>query len=160
MIELLRKDDLMLSAVKSPSEVPEEAWNNELVRLVAQCYSRFSAQRVLGQTLNELMAHHPPGVHPTLRQIVEVLEKRKRRWGSREADYIESIVWVLRDLLNATGKMWDYSSSNQLDVLTNTPGLAIIELEDLPHEHFTFIVTYVARWIYFKRLYGGHVLWT
>lgn len=63
--------------------------------------------------------------------------------------------YVLRDLLNSTCSMWDCGSSDFLEVLTSSLGLVIIELEDLPQEHFTFIITYVARWIYFQRLYGG-----
>jgi len=104
------------------------------------------------------MAHPPEGVYPTLPQVADVLDAFKPRWGSREAGYKESIVYVLRDLLNGTGSMWDYSASNVLEVLTGSPGLVIIELEDLPQEHFTFLVTYVARWIYFQRLYRGAVI--
>jgi len=153
-----RRGDLAISCLKKPStQVPEGAWSNEFVRLIAQCYARFSAQRLLGDIVNDLMANHPEGVYPTLRQVAEVLDALKPRWGSRETGYKESLSYILRDLLNCTGSMWDYSSSNFLEVLTSTPGLAIIELEDLPQEHFTFIVTYVARWVYFRRLYGGQV---
>jgi hypothetical protein len=53
--------------------------------------------------------------------------------------------------------MWDYSSSDFLEHLFAIPGLAIIELPDLPQEHFTFLATYVMRWLYLKRLYGGSV---
>lgn len=157
-VYVFRKGDLAFCLLEPPGSTPEAAWINEVVRLIAQCYARFSAQRLLGEIVNELMANHPEGVYPTLRQVAEVLDAFKPRWGSREAGYKESILWVLRDLLNCTGGIWDYSSSTFLEVLTSTPGLVIIELEDLPQEHFTFIVTYLARWVYFRRLHGGHVI--
>jgi hypothetical protein len=155
MIQIPRKPDLMFSLFEPPENVPKTAWNNEVVRLIGQCYARFAAQRLLGDTVSELTTNHAEGVYPTLRQVAEVVDALKPRWGSREAQYKESVSWVLRDLLNCTGSIWDYSSSTFLDVLTGTPGLVIFELEDLPQEHFTFIASFVMRWLYFKRLYGG-----
>ncbi len=154
---ILRRDDLMFSIMEPPPNVPEEAWINEVVRLIGQCYGRFSAQRLLGDIVNKLMANHPQQVYPTLRQIAEVIDSFKPRWGSRQAGYQESISYVLRDLLNCTGSMWDYSASNFLEVLTSGVGLAVIELVDLPQEHATFITSYVMRWLYFKRLHGEPV---
>jgi hypothetical protein len=157
-VHAFNRADLAFCYMEGPDNTPEAAWKNESVRLLAQCYARFSAQRLLGEIVNDLMANHPEGAYPTLRQIADALDAFKPRWGSREAGYRESISYVLKDLLNCTGNMWDYSSSTFLNVLTGSPGLAIIELEDLPQEHFTFIVTYVARWIYFRRLYGGEAV--
>ena len=87
-----------------------------------------------------------------------MLNAFKPRWGSRESGYQESMSYVIADLLRCTGNIFDHSTSNFLEVATGSPGLVIIELEDLPQEHFTFIVTYVARWVYFRRLYGGKVV--
>jgi hypothetical protein len=157
LVVVLRRSDLAFCLAEPPGGVPEPAWTNEFVRLTAQCYARFSAQRLLGDIVNDLMANHPAGVYPTLRQIAAVLDAFKPRWGSREAQYKESILWVVKDLLNCTGDLWDYSSSDFLENLFQTPGLAIIELQDLPQEHFTFIATYLMRWIYFRRLYEGNV---
>jgi hypothetical protein len=158
-IPVFRKQNLAISAVQPPSpKVPQDAWNNEFVRLIAQCYSRFSAQRLLGDVVNDLTSHQPEGVHPTLRQVADAIDDLKPQWGSRQAGYKESISYVLRDLLNCTGGMWDTSYSTFLEVLTGSPGLAIIELEDLPQEHFMFVVAFVARWIYFRRLYGGEAI--
>jgi hypothetical protein len=158
MVLVLRRDDLAICLWEPPKNTPEGAWENEVVRLIAQGYARFSAQRLLGEIVHEVMVKRPEGTYPTLRQVAEVLDAFKPRWGSREAGYKESMSYVLRDLLNCTGSMWDVSSSNFLELLTGSPGLAIIELEDVPQEHFTFIVTYVARWVYFRRLYGGSVI--
>ncbi len=158
MVLVVRKSDLAFCLLEPPPNTPEGAWRNEVVRLIAQNFSRLAAQRLLGHVVDKLMAHHPKGVYPTLRQVAEVLDALKPRWGSREAGYKESMSYVLRDLLNCTGSMWDYSSSDLLEVLTNSPGLVIIELEDLPAEHFTFVVTFVARWVYFRRLYGGEAM--
>jgi hypothetical protein len=92
-------------------------------------------------------------LYPTLRQLAEALNDFRPRFGLREAAYKESILWVLTDLLNSVGRIFDYSSSDFLKCLFSEPGLAIIELESLSQEHLTFIVTYFMRWLYFKRLY-------
>jgi hypothetical protein len=157
LVTVFRRGDLAFCLTEPPGGVPESSWTNEYVRLIAQSYARFSAQRLLGDIVNDLMANHPAGAYPTLPQIAEVLDAFKPRWGSREAQYKESILWVVKDLLNCTGGMWDYSSSDFLENLFQTPGLAIIELQDLPSEHLMFLATYVMRWIYFKRLYEGNV---
>jgi hypothetical protein len=157
LVTVFRRGDLAFCLMEPPGGVPEGSWTNESVRLIAQCYARFSAQRLLGDIVSGLMTNHPQGVYPTLRQIAETIEAFKPRWGSREAQYRESILWVIKDLLNCTGSIWDYSSSDFLENLFKTPGLAIIELEDLPLEHFAFLATCVMRWVYFRRLYEGNV---
>jgi len=154
-IVIFKLEELALSYFQPPGGVPEPAWNNESTRIVAQCYGRYSAQRLMGEKVNELMADHPDGTYPTLRQVAEVLNDFRPRFGMREASYKESILWVLTDLLNCTGRVFDYGSSDFLERLFSEPGLAIIELEDLPQEHLTFVATYFMRWLYFKRLYTG-----
>lgn len=157
LVLALRKNNLCLSLIQPPDGVPEDAWLNELPRLTGQAYGRFSSQRLFGDVVQDLMKYHPDGVYPTLRQIVEVIDAFKPRFGMREAAYKESILWVLKDLLNCTGAMWDHSSSDFLEKVVSSASLLIVELEDLPQEHFTFIVTYVMRWVYFKCLHEGRV---
>lgn len=155
LITVFKLAELALSYFQPPSGVPELAWRNESTRIIAQNYARYSAQRLMGEKVGELMADHPEGTYPTLRQVAEVLNDFIPRFGLREAAYRESMLWCLTDLLNCTGKIFDYSASDFLEHLFSVPGLAIIELKDLPQEHFTLIVTYFMRWLYFKRLYAS-----
>jgi hypothetical protein len=160
LVTVFKIEELKFSLLEPPPGVPEHAWGNEITRLVAHCYGRFSAQRLLSDIIADLLSHHPVGVYPTLRQIIEVLEKFKPRFGLREASYKESILWCLKSLLTSTRRVdgssiWDFSSSDMLDKLYNEPCLKIIEADAVPQEDLTFVTTYMMRWIYFKRLYSG-----
>jgi len=159
LIIVFKLGELVLCYFEPPLGVPEDAWNNESTRIFAQCYERYSAQRLMGDKVAELMANHPEGVYPTLRQVVVALDAFKPRFGMREAAYKESILWCLKDLLNCTStggtSIWDYRSSTFLSELYSTPGLCIIEAEALPQEHLSFIATYFMRWLYLKRVYSG-----
>jgi hypothetical protein len=160
LVTVFKTEELKFSLLKPPPGVPEHAWGNEITRLVAHCYGRFSAQRLLSDIIADLLLHHPVGVYPTLRQIIEALEKFKPRFGLREASYKESILWCLKSLLTSTrcvdgSGIWDFSSSDMLDKLYSEPGLKIIEAEAVPQEDLTFVTTYMMRWIYFKRVFGG-----
>jgi hypothetical protein len=158
-IIVFKLGDLRLCYFEPPPGVPEEAWNNESTRIFAGSYQRYSAQRLMGEKVTELMANHPPGKYPVVRQLVKVLDAFKPRFGMREAGYKESILWCLKDLLNCTStggtSVWDYSSSTFLSELYSTPGLCIIEAEALPQGHLTFVATYFMRWLYLKRVYAG-----
>ena len=157
LIITFKLEELILCYFKPPDGVPEPAWNNESTEIVGQCYARYSAQRLMGDKVNELMTNHPEGVYPTVRQLVEVLDKFRPRFGMREAAYKESILWCLKSLLACTGTIWDHSYSLFLEELFGSPGLCIIEAEALPQEHLSFIATYFMRWLYLKRIYtnGG-----
>lgn len=159
LIIVLKLGELVLCYFEPPPGVPEQAWNNESTRIFAQCYERYSAQRLMGDKVAELMANHPAGTYPAIRQLVNVLEAFRPRFGMREAAYKESILWCLKDLLNCTSSggtsIWDYSSSTFLSELYSTPGLCIIEAEALGQEHLSFIATYFMRWLYLKRVYAG-----
>jgi hypothetical protein len=159
LIMVLKLGELRLCYFEPPPGVPEEAWNNESTRIFAQCYARYSAQRVMRQKVTELMANHPAGTYPILRQLQVVLDAFKPRFGMREAAYKESILWCLKDLLNCTSSggtsIWDYSSSTFLPELYSAPGLCVIEAETTPQEHLSFITAYFMRWLYLKRVYAG-----
>jgi hypothetical protein len=162
LIIVFKLGELVLCYFEPPPGVPEEAWNNESNRIFAQSYERYSAQRLMGEKVAELMANHPAGTYPTIRQLVNVLDAFKPRFGMREAAYKESITWCLKDLLNCTrvggnsgASIWDHSSSTFLPEPYSTPGLCIIEAEALPQEHLSFVATYFMRWLYLKRVYAG-----
>lgn len=154
LVITLKLEELILCYFQPPSGVPEPAWNNESTKIFAQCYARYAAHRLMGEKVNELMAHHPKHVYPTIRQLVNILNEFRPRFGMREAGYKESILWCLTDLLNCTGRIWDYSYSDFLEHVYSGPGLCIIEAEALPQEHLTFIATYFMRWLYLKRTYN------
>jgi len=155
LVITFKLEELALCYFQPPGSVPETAWNNESTKIFGQCYARYSAQRLMGDKVNELMANHPEGVYPTIRQLLEVLDKFRPRFGMREAAYKESILWCLQDLLNCTGNIWEYSYSDFLEHLYCQPGLCVIEAEALPQEHLTFIAVYFMRWLYLKRIYSG-----
>ena len=148
-------EDLELSFYHHPPGVPDMAWNNDLSRTTGQSYGIFTAHRIMNEKGAELLENHPEGVYPTLRQQVEFLEKYRPRDYMRDAQLKTSIVGCLTDLLNCTGSIWDYSSSNFLEVLFSTPGLAIIEAPALPQQHLTFLATYMMRWAYMWRVHHG-----
>lgn len=147
-------EDLQPAFYQSPPGVSDTIWNNDLSRTTAQAYGLFSAQRLMNQEGARLLEHHPPGVYPTLRQLVEVLEKYRPRDYMRDAQLKTSIVGCLQDLLACTGTIWDHSSSNFLELLFSTPGLAIIEAPSLPQQHLTFLATFMMRWAYLWRVYS------
>jgi len=158
LIITFKLEELVLCYFQPPPGVPEQAWNNESTDIVGQSYNRFSAQRLMVDQVNELMADHPTGVYPTLRQFVDFLDKFRPRFGMREAGYKESIIWCLKSLLSCTGSLWGHSYSDFLEQLYSQPGLCIIEAEALPQEHLTLITTYFMRWLYLKRIYTGEIV--
>jgi hypothetical protein len=155
LVTVLRLEDLVLSYFQPPPGVSELAWVTESVRILAQSYARYSAQKLVGEKVKELLARHPDGAYPTLGQLLEALDRFKPRFGLREAAYRESASWMITDLLNSTGNIWSYASSTFLDYLYSGPGLCIIEAGALPQEHLTFLATYFMRWLYLQRVSAG-----
>ena len=47
LVTVFKTEELKFSLLEPPPGVPEHAWGNEITRLVAHCYGRFSAQRLL-----------------------------------------------------------------------------------------------------------------
>lgn len=146
-------NDLRLSFCQPPPGVSDQAWCTESARFLAQSYGIFTAHRLMTDAAAKLLEHHPENVYPTLQQLLEFLEHHKPRDHFRDAQYKTSIVTCLTDLLNCTGTVWDYSSSDFLQTLCGTPGLAIIEAIALPQQHLTFLATYMARWLFMRRVH-------
>jgi len=155
LVTIFRMEDPKLAFSQPPPGVKDIVWANELSKIFAQSYGRFSAQRLMNIKLCELMAKRPSDSFPTLQQLVQVLEELRPHFASRENLYKESVLFCLNDLLECTRPIWNYGSSNFLEVLFSSPGLAVIEVETIPQEHLTFLATYFMRWIYCKRLYSG-----
>jgi hypothetical protein len=151
-VTVLKYTELILSLVQPPPGVSEQKWATELTKVVAGCYGRQGAERLMLQILMDLLASRKPSLYPTLRELVAAVDEFKPRFGMREAAYKESIEWVLQDMLNSTDGIFDYSSSDLVEKLFSSPGLTIIEAETLPAEHYLFLVTYLMRWLYVHRL--------
>ena len=152
-VVVFQMEELQLALSQSPRGVKDIIWCNELSKLSGQVYERLSAHRVMNSVLNELLANRPPDVYPTLEQLILSIEGLKPNVYSRTFQLKESILFCLHDLLQCTGGIWNYGSSDFLEVLFSSPGLAVIELDTLPQEHFTFLATYFMRWCYCKKLY-------
>jgi hypothetical protein len=151
-VTVFMMDELQLAYCQPPPGVSELYWANELSRLTGQVYGRFTAQRLMNDALHELLTHRPADAYPTLAQMITAIELQKTHPFSRQGQYKDSILNCLKDLQYSTGKIWNYGSSNFLEVLFATPGLAIIEVSTLAQEHLNFLATYFIRWIYSKRL--------
>lgn len=155
-VVIFQLEELKLSFSQPPGGVKDRVWHPELAVITGHCYRRLSAQRLMAEKFETLCSQHTSGLYPTLAQLIEVLEKMRPHPFSREFELKESIVSCLKDLYRSCGSIFEYGSSNFLEVLFSTPGLAVIELETLGQEALAWLVTYFARWIYCKRIYEGH----
>jgi hypothetical protein len=153
LILTLYLEDIKISFLEPPYGVDDMIWLNECSTFTAQNYGLYSAQRLMTDCGTKLLKYHPPGVYPTLKQLIEKLESYKPRDYFREGQLKSSILTCLTDLWHATGQMWEYSSSNFLDVLTTTPGLAVIEMPATDPRHVGLIATYMMKWLYLRRVY-------
>ena len=155
-VTILIHTELMISFCQPPPGATDDIWSNELTAMAAGCYGRRGAERLMRDILRETMARRTPEGYPSLCELVEAVEAFHPRSGMREAGYKESILWVLKDLMNNTGGpsgIFGYSFSTMLEQLFSRPGLVIIEAETLPTEHYLFLMTYMMRWLYVRRLY-------
>jgi hypothetical protein len=154
LILTLYLDDIKISFLEPPCGVDDLIWLYECSSFTAQNYGLYSAQRLMTDCGVELFKHHPPGLYPTLKQLIDRLERYRPRDYFREGQLKTSIVTCLTDLWHATGKMWEFASSNFMEVLTTTPGLAVIEMPATDPRHVGLIATYMMKWLYLRRVYG------
>ncbi|OHB49695.1 MAG: hypothetical protein A2Y10_05935 [Planctomycetes bacterium GWF2_41_51] len=154
LVNILRLNELQLPFCQPPDSVSTKIWNNELSKITASCYGKMSSQRYMNIKSNELQDTCPAGNYAKLRQFVEYLENQKCHPSTRENLYRESILFSLQDLHENTEGIFDYTNSNFLEVLFSTPGLAVIEAETLASEHLNFLITFMMRWEYCKRLHN------
>lgn len=152
LITIFQLGDISISFLQPPPGVKDLDWVSECTNFTAQCYAIFSAHRLMTECAIQLIQNHPVGIYPTLRQLVERLAEYKPRDYFREGQYKSSILTCLSDLLSGTNGVFDCSSSSWLEVLTTTPGLAIIEAPALRQSHLIFLATYMMRWLYLRRI--------
>jgi len=155
LIVVFTLEDLKIAFFQPPAGVADIDWVNETSRLTAQNYGIFSAHRLMNETGEKLVRHHPPFAYPTLAQIVDALEQYPPRDYFREGQYKSSILTCLKDLLICTKSVFSYSHSTFLDSLTSYPGLAIIEAPALDTKHLVLLASFIMRWLYLKRIHNG-----
>jgi len=146
--------ELILCVCQPPPGIADEIWVPEFVRLIGVCYGRYSSQRLLLDILKRLMGERRGKLYPSLRKIAKVIANYRPGPGMREAGYKESIVWVLKDLLESSFGITDYSWSDFLPRLFS-PGIKFIEASTLAVGHYLFLVCYLMRWLYVARLHGN-----
>ena len=144
--------DLTLSLLQPPSGVEQNEWHNRFTRVFALAYGRFSAQRLLRDIIERVSASCPRGIYLTPRILIDQLENFKAR-NAREREYVPSLLWVLKDMLNHFKDVFEYTSSDFFEKLFGQPGrLVIIEDCGLPAEHWNFLVAFFLEWIFaFRR---------
>ena len=150
-------DELMLALTDPPAGLRKDIWAVDLVDLIARNYSLFASRRLLlGSLMNLYEKNSLEWLN--LERWCKYLRGFETGKGLREEGYKESAWWTLQTLLVATaGKdgIFAYSRSNFLERLFSQPGLTVIEGQSLPPEHFSFLATYMVRWLYLRRLYGS-----
>ncbi len=155
--QLLYCYEMMLALTEPAPGVPKDKWAVDLVDLLARNYSLFASRRLLLGSLNNLYDKSPLE-SINLERWCNYLRGFETGRGLREQGYKESGWWTLQTLYISTGGkegIFAYSRSNFLEKLFSRPGLTVIEGQSLPPEHFSFLSTYMVRWLYMKRLYGG-----
>jgi hypothetical protein len=156
--QLFYWNEMILALTEPPEGVREDIWAVDLVDLLARNYSLFASRRLL---LGSLMNLYEKNSLESINlerwcNYLRGFETGSR--GLREEGYRESAWWTLQTLFIATGGkdgIFAYSRSNFLEKLFSEPGLTVIEGQSLPPEHFSFLSTYMVRWLYMRRLYGG-----
>ncbi|MCF7955251.1 MAG: hypothetical protein K9M75_05575 [Phycisphaerae bacterium] len=139
--------DIIVALLQPPPGTGQHEWTNRFVKVFAQAYARISAQRILRQVIDELLAFCPPGCWPTPKMMIERLKKLQLK-NFREKEYISSILWTLIDLDNHFPNSFEFTSSNFLENLYDMPGkLIIIEDEGLPVQHWNFLISLFNEWI-------------
>ena len=152
LVTIFRLNELQLPFGQHAHGVTTRVGDNEVSKITASCYGKMSSQRYMNIKLNELQDSCPSGSYPTLMQLVECLKNAKCHPFSRENLYRESILFSLQDLHENTEGIFDYASSNFLEVLFSTPGLAVVEAETLAQEHLSFVITFMMRSEYCRRI--------
>ena len=150
---VFRIGEFPLVFFQGPDVVNDIIWANEITKTFGHCYERMSAHRYMNIKLCEMLSNRPVGCYPTLKQLIESLEKTRPRFNSREAIYRESIFYCLSDLSLCLGDCTEYSYSNFMELIFSSPGLKVIEVDTLPQEHLSFVANYFMKWIYLKKLY-------
>ncbi|MBE7559515.1 hypothetical protein HS125_11390 [bacterium] len=147
--------ELAISLYQSPPGVEPSPWHDEVTKLISGSYGRLSAHRLLRDLIAmEESLKAVAGEYFPLSQIIAAVDAFKPSFGRREAEYKESVLYVLKDMFHATRGIFEYRSSNCLEVLFSKPGLVVINSETLAVDNYQFLSNLLMRWPYIHRLYN------
>ncbi|MFH1022510.1 MAG: hypothetical protein V1809_03915 [Planctomycetota bacterium] len=148
-------DDFMHAFLEPPRGVPVNKWANISNHILAQSYKIVSAQRLLREILQRLYDAMQPGRWPTLSEAEEAIRAFRPSHGTREAEYRESVLWMLCDIRNHFGNaLTNYRSSNFFEKMFTPPAIHVVEVGDLPPIHVSFLINTVIEWITYFRDYN------
>lgn len=148
---VLHWTDLRIALLQSPSGVPLDAWFTEIVSLVARNYSLHASSRPLLELLHR--AHAVDGDKANLSSWIQQLRNWQPGKGFREAGYRESALAVLTSLHRCRG-VFDYAKSNCLELMFGQARGIVIEVDNLPTDHYSFFVSFLIRALYLSRLHS------
>lgn len=141
--------DWMWSLLQPPPGTTAQEWANRSTNVLAEAYGRISAQRMLREVIDDLLAVCPPGCWPTPQMLIDRLKALRTR-GPRERDYATSILYVISDLAKHL-PCFEYTSSSFPQCLLEPGRLVIIEDIGLPIQHWNFLICMLQEWIFTYR---------
>jgi hypothetical protein len=139
--------DLMWSLLQPPPGTGPQEWANRFTKVFAETYSRISAQRVLRELIDELLAVCPPGCWPTPQMLIDRLKTLQGK-SFREKEYVSSVLWTLLDIDKHFPGCFEYTSSDwPIRLLTQSSRLVVIENNGSPIQHWSFPIYMSYEWI-------------
>jgi len=125
-------------------ETPAEAINWK-TRVIGSTYGRYTSHRILPDIASSSVI---------IDELINRVLQFKPGRGHREAQYRESILWVLKDIKHHFGKVFNYKSSNFMDVLCKESRLNIIECYGLPTQPLSFFAGHIQTRYFRERLHN------
>ena len=139
--------DLIWSLLQPTPGTGAQEWANRFTKVFAQAYSRVSAQRILRELIDELLAVCPPGCWPTPQMLIDRLKALQGK-SFREKEYVSSVLWTLIDITKHFPGCFEYTSSDFPARLFTQPGrLVVIENNGAPIQHWSFPIYLAHEWI-------------
>ena len=141
--------DWMWSLLQPPPGTTAQEWANRFTNVLAQAYGRISAQRMLREVIDDLLAVCPEGCWPTPQMLIDRL-KALRTKGPRERDYATSLLYVISDMAQHL-PCFEYTSSSFPQCLLKPGQLVIAEDIGLPIQHWNFLICLLQEYIFSYR---------
>ncbi len=153
---VLLHTEIPLCFRQPPPGVRQTVWDDELTNLIANSYARWAAQRVMREELAKMPQQGNRERYETLKDVADSVDGLRQQRYSIEGRYIYSIGSVLRDMVHSDlGQIFSYVYSDFLEHVFSTPGLLIISAGTLHPDHYEFLVSFMVRWLYLRRLGAG-----
>lgn len=150
---LLRAADVPISFFTAPTGTSAQAWTSEVSGILARAFGLQHSQRLLTHVLDGLAAaHHEQGF--TLRDVLVALQKRKPRPMSREAGFIEALLFAIETVVRELGPSSDVTKTDFLERLQETVGCMVVDVSELSAPVTVFVVTLWIQYIWRLRRAG------